>query len=1337
VLAYLLINPRISISVSIIISLIVFGLIRYYDPFLTHRNEIQHEKSTIENNHQDELQTGLKIKNWQPSSVLFVTIFATLLIISSITYEQKFHVFRNWNEIGVWGIIQLASAIMLCFFIPGYAFVDILSKKYIINRILAILLSYFLSILITALTAYILSLVFDNALSESKHLFIALYAAILAFYLFYCLRGRILKPIRLQTINPFSYHFLSSTIIQYVETRSSELLVFGSLFMLIIISTYGVYGGVTIGDQWYHQGRSLLFLAGSIKEAVISHGEEYYPPFQSALVAGLTALSGIPLVNSYASIAFLDSILIVAFYYFFTAWIPATTRKAALLACCLFTLSSGFGWIYLLNATTNHPIVSPHSSLDMMTSIRGLDVVDPSNYVIPTAPDFITALIYIALPAGLVLLGLVRTCIDTKFNILIVTAISVLGIISHYEFYLFIIIASLVPIIFNMKAKNSLYLSFLIALSIVYIINVIAPGEFYTSEYIFGIPLLFLVAMFVTITWTIYLTSGYMQKFFSTISNNIATRRKSHYRDTRFGFVTSMVIIFLVAYLYLLSFIVLGQQSANTMMNQTSFGTVPWYIYPIKLGVAGLLGLAFILSYLFKKFEKQVFIFGIIIIVSLFAGPYYNESRFSKYIMIGIVGFASLLIYKILNTGISNKPLRNILIIGIIIPTSGMSVLLFIGYNSLILETNDYTDNLPRRHFPSDSELHLLELLHNKVNIDSNRYNVIGFSNQYDRWKDGFMAKIPSFSGLPYDKLRQSPLALNATTLDALYHHLAYSDAGYIVVLKNSIKAGAMVSEPTRFALEYFKRIYEDDNYVLLEIPPLIPPSSSSTVQVGLIYNESGDIPLRMGSISKQPPEISDKTKYYNYYYPLSILALSKSSYDVFSESDASVFSKHVIVVPGSLRYDNVTLQSYLDYVRKGGTLILIHSQNNFSTILNQLLSLKSSSGAEEGFTSIAGGNSQKMLVNASGLVHRLNMTSLPNTEILAWYRNSKNETIAPFIIEKNFTNGGKIILLNSRGYFDSITKSPTRYFFTLSNITKLLPVDLGRGEVPQNNSIPAIGFIGRMETNGKVSLSSPSLTLFDEGNIVKSINTSRIAIFNRTHTTTVLNNVSIRDLKILGDYMVSIDASGPLEIPGKRTIRDYVGLTLPPGFNMTLKASPKNLAHIEIVTQNQSSLKSFIINNYSRVEFYGIKPESPAKSVALLLKRPELKVDGHIIIKNADFDGFLNERGRINSGVPLDLQGHLEAKFELVDKFYRHYSNGTRPSYLSYLKTLAMNGTFNEDKDRINLPGDIYFKAKEAGDDVQLKNVLTSSTNIFALIILIPIVIIAGRFIWIRKKSL
>lgn len=68
-------------------------------------------------------------------------------------------------------------------------------------------------------------------------------------------------------------------------------------------------------------------------------------------------------------------------------------------------------------------------------------------------------------------------------------------------------------------------------------------------------------------------------------------------------------------------------------------------------------------------------------------------------------------------------------------------------------------------------------------------------------------------------KVRHSPLTLNASTIDSLYRHLDYSDSQYIIVPKSSIKSQNSGTERTRFAIDYFKRSYEDSDYIILEVP--------------------------------------------------------------------------------------------------------------------------------------------------------------------------------------------------------------------------------------------------------------------------------------------------------------------------------------------------------------------------------------------------------------------------------------------------------------------------------------------------------------------------------------
>jgi hypothetical protein len=1518
VLSYLYVAPRITIPISIVMSMLIFGLTKFYSTSYIDTNGTQDRNSIFRDNHQNDMHArDHKKENGLLSTVIFVTIFTIAIVISAFSYKQEFHIFVNWNDIGGIGIIQLVSAIMLCFFIPGYGIVRIITKKYEMNPILTVLLAYLLSVLITGLTAYISALTFDNAISESKNLFIGVYLIILIVFLISYPKYRISPQISLQFESYFYYHFVLLIItkfFKYLKTRASELLVFGSLLMLLIIYMYYLYGGITIGDQWYHQGRALLFMSGSFREAALSNVETFYPPFQSALLAALTSLSGIPLVNSYASIAFLNMTPLFAFYYFFLTWVPTTKRKAALLACSLFMISSGFGWIYLLSiSVTSEPIISPLSSLESLVNTRSLDIVRASNFIIATAPDFSTGLIYIALPAGFTLLGIVRTTIKNNFtNIAIVTAISVLGIISHDEFYFFIIIASILPLIFRMKSKNYLYLGFVIAFLIIFLIDIITPGKYLTLNEIFGLPLLLLSVLFVVILWTIYLTGKYLHKMGPKLFF-LNPLRKLLYHESRFNFITGVIVVFVIAYVFLLSFNVLNQLPLDTIKDQTDQSNLPWYLYPMRMGLVGVFGFAFVVSYVFKRFEKQIFVFGIIIVISFVTGPYYDENRFSKYTMVGMIGFASLMIYKILIWRFDNKPLFNVILISIVIISSSLSILMYIGFNSLILQTQDYNNTQSRRHFPSMSELRLFEFLHDKIDVDSKKYNVVSFPKEYNRWEDGIMSKIQAFAGAPNDKLLQNPLTLNSTSLDALYRQLDYSDARYILVPKYTIQNGKGVTEPIRFAFDYFKHIYEDNNYIVLEVPPLEPPDSTSKPRVALLYKQGDNLllhevsdiallpynnktfdfkrnsesvniqidnqtkgiilfgtnmddentlwsktipetrvrevearfriisdienktdvvklrwldadkeysislsknglelyqelinkkdqkllarnsevekkdgiwytirieslnnliniyinnvlkiqasksinsnntegiskvgltshyndveftPLKMGSISDSAQKIYEKTKYYDYYYPLSFLGLSKTRYDIFSDDDLSVFSKDIIVTSDTMKLDKTMLDRYLEYVYAGGRLIVINSNNNFTGNFSQLFSIQSNVNITQEFTKIVGNKDQNVSINIPGLVRSFEIRSFPDVKVIASYRNNNNQTIAPFIIEKIFSNGGRILLINAGGYYNAISNSPQQYFSSLSNISDLVNINLGKVTTSQSTSLPKTGFIGNIKVSGEVTLNSSSLSMFDEANYPYLINAQRIAVFNKTDDTRRdYDNVVIKSLKLIGHYEIIIKSTDILDLPGTMSNHNYISMNIPSDFNMTVNLSPKKFGYVEVVTQNHSSIRTIKVSNDSKIEFYKIKAEPSLKFVPLILKNPQMKVIGNTSIKNEVLQAYLAQKGQVNSGVPLNAKGELNVKFDFIEHYNEPYHEGIRTKFITYLQSITMDGSIDQPKELFKLPGDIPSKAKEQGKDIPLKNIMSSSTNILILTASIIIAIIVN---WLLRR--
>jgi hypothetical protein len=214
ILSYLFVIPKITIPVSIILPILIFGLVRYYSTPQSY-TALGPQDSILKDNQKDDIHKQDREKpNGAVASIFFATVFSLLLIIFAFS-SSDFHVFVEWKDIGIIGIIQLAVADALCFFIPGFAIVLILTRRYKINPILTVLLAYFFSILITGLSTYIWALGFDTAISVLKSFYITLYSVILVIFLLFHTRYKITLQLG-QRVQQYSfYHVVIFQPIQF------------------------------------------------------------------------------------------------------------------------------------------------------------------------------------------------------------------------------------------------------------------------------------------------------------------------------------------------------------------------------------------------------------------------------------------------------------------------------------------------------------------------------------------------------------------------------------------------------------------------------------------------------------------------------------------------------------------------------------------------------------------------------------------------------------------------------------------------------------------------------------------------------------------------------------------------------------------------------------------------------------------------------------------------------------------------------------------------------------------------------------------------------------------
>jgi len=302
----------------------------------------------------------------------------------------------------------------------------------------------------------------------------------------------------------------------------------------------------------------------------------------------------------------------------------------------------------------------------------------------------------------------------------------------------------------------------------------------------------------------------------------------------------------------------------------------------------------------------------------------------------------------------------------------------------------------------------------------------------------------------------------------------------------------------------------------------------------------------------------------------------------------------------------------------------------------------------------------------------------------------------------------------------------------SLLNISTILGLDKSNERYSNNilRDITAepIRVIGNFPITGSISFETSALLFPQPDGLSYNMHAERILIVdNKNNDTRVLNNVTFNNLKLVGINDVKITSNGTISLPKKFSENEYISVTLPPKFNIILKQQTNQSSLIKFVAVNGSSYQNYELKNVS-VTFYNAADGTSPKRVLVLLKSPEVKANGHIGLKTANFDRYFR-----NYGIPLDLRGELKAKFDFVDDFEQSFSNGTtKMQYITYLKSISLNST-KHDGIKLQIPGDISPYAKNLGPQVPIIEALLSNNNL----ILLSVIATLGLFLsWFYGKK-
>jgi hypothetical protein len=619
--------------------------------------------------------------------------------------------------------------------------------------------------------------------------------------------------------------------------------------------------------------------------------------------------------------------------------------------------------------------------------------------------------------------------------------------------------------------------------------------------------------------------------------------------------------------------------------------------------------------------------------------------------------------------------------------------------------------------------------------------------------------------------------------------------------------------------LEYYD-IYSDEKNTT---------DSISRVGINSYYSKSEFQPIIIGQIHNVTDHSYSPYQkiYYQHYYPLNSLALSETKYEAYMDGDLSAFSKKYVVVPFDKEpYQKNEASKYLEYVSKGGNLIVINSNNKFDGIFSKLLSINP--GNLTKYASIEADNSyrtsEKSSLPVSGTTRSLEIFPNSNLTVKSYYVDKPNgsnisQIVAPFAIEKDYGKG-KITYVNAIGYFDSIfgktspgDDSPTvrtPYFVTLSEVAPLMgiPNDISyvKKDTPQITSSSMTRIIGdiRISSGQNVIINGSSLDFPNSNNSSKSpasynLSANDVSVLagksqqiSLTNHRLINNSITsqnvtadnsyyfkkaiIKDLELFGgpfEIIINVtNSTRPVYLPTSLSYNDYIGMSIPKGFDMTVKFSDSNSTYVQldmIKKNDNDSFQRMKVSGYSnssdggsnstvQILFHDMGSDiKDVRYISTLMKSPVIKIiseDKSKEIENPEDEHPNSIRYRKDSSesIPIEIQrgiGDITMNIDHVDNYNENYLDWTRTKFLTYLKndiqiTDEDNNIIPQTKEQSlftrlvsKVPGDISEFAKEHEIEVPWRGVLISTPGIILFLVVLAVAGSVMTLAWFRVKKL
>lgn len=767
-------------------------------------------------------------------AVLIAVCFVGWVLISLNPFSSHLPQFADWFSLPISGYIQFMSSVILTSFFSGYMILRISG----ITRKMPALAVFVFSIVLSLFLASTFFLLFVIYLKLDISLFVII-LLLIDVLLVVCQITRMLterrrKAVRIELFRSSQYS--GACFYQILIIVLASLLIYSFVFSVLYYTSPLPYH-----DEWQHYGtanRILRFAQdGSITQFFSSPAVTDFWP--CSYIASVNLLSGFPQLNVYYLLHFLVILPLLCVYLSYKSLFSKLSPKIPVVAT-IFTMFGGFGGLYALFTTR---IVSWNfvNTTELFMGIlgSGIKTYDINGLVVFHLAPYIAPAQIWGLASFLLLVLLVQQKIELGHSRwFLIAFIVAFGYLGHYSPEIFMFIISFFVISLFLRSYSASFIqktgiSIFFGLLIVLASDFLLPVRLYSvdSSYIFCLV-------------------GSVAIFFSSFTKSLAVSLVAYVCETKertkgvFSKASQFLVpfaLFSTLYIYILSLMIWFNILPSFEIGKTVSGLgvdfVPWYIYPVRLGITGLIFLfvlvGMIINSRFREKTKGSFQFCfLILIVSIVVGklfhilPVYMESRLTTFMWFAlspIVAFALVNLCSSIKK--TSRKVVSAVLVTLILIVGFLSPIYYVEYLSIYNETYVWA---PYNVQASKEEFEGLQFLYDHSNSNTTVLTVT-FESRF---------LIASFGGIPLEHVYGgdsiardvSRVFLQPHDIETVLHILANSNVNYIYVASRDNTAIDTFYPEFRegfifsFLLNYLPVVLNNSDVTIYQVPSFSAP---------------------------------------------------------------------------------------------------------------------------------------------------------------------------------------------------------------------------------------------------------------------------------------------------------------------------------------------------------------------------------------------------------------------------------------------------------------------------------------------------------------------------------